>query len=860
MAMVNTTRSGLASLLVLLGLMPLASRSAAQSLPIAIETPVRAGVGYDPAVPGPDEVIGHVIGARHTRPDQVVEYFRAIAAVSPRVVLEEHGRTYEGRRLVHAIVTSPANHARLEQIRLANLRLSDAPESVSDADLAGMPAIAYMNYSIHGNEASGTEASLLLLYHLAAGDGAAVQRILDETVVIINPMLNPDGRDRFVDWVNTNRGGVAVADPQDREHNEPWPGGRTNHYWFDLNRDWLPLVHPESRGRVEVYHRWRPQLLTDYHEMGSEATYFFMPGVPSRTNPFTPAVNQELTAAIAEYHARELDQIGALYYTAEGFDDFYYGKGSTFPDVQGTVGILFEQASSRALERETRSGVLSYAFTIRNQFLASLSSLAAAVDMRERLLRYQRDFYAGSGDWARQHGVKGYVVSLDEDRTRAEELARLLQAHRVRVHGLARDLEIGGERYRPGSAYVVPVDQPQARFIASVMEPVHEFQDSIFYDVSTWTLPMAYGVRHAELRAVPGGTIGAELPPVQLTGGELVGGRAAYAYLMPWDRYYAPRALHRLQQAGVTARLMTSPFSARIAGDVIEFERGTLVIPVAQGDASVDTVHALVRQAVELDHVRMYATGTGLTPAGSDLGSEMAAVLERPRIALLTGPGASSYQVGEAWHLLTERFRIPVSLLEVGAVRGADLGRYNTMVLAGGSYGGLDVEAVRGWVRSGGRLIAMGDAVEWLVRNEILGLEAREADLEGRFDDVPYADLSDAYGAQVVGGAILGARVDETHPLAFGYEGVVPLFRQGDHAFEAAVRPGTLVGRYLEEPVLSGYLSAPRREQLAGSAAIVAERQGRGSVIAFMDHLNFRGHWYGTNGLFLNAVFFGGAF
>ena len=456
--------------------------------------------------------------------------------------------------------------------------------------------------------------------------------------------------------------------------------------------------------------------------------------------------------------------------------------------------------------------------------------------------------------------MKGYVVSLEEDRTRAEELARLLQSHRIRVHGLARDVEVGGERFRAGSAYLVPVDQPQARFVAAVMERAHEFQDSLFYDVSTWTLPLAYGVRHAELTSAPGGALGPELPPMLPSGGELVGGRASYAYLMPWDRYYAPRALYHLQEAGVRARLMSGPFSAVVDGEAMELPRGTVVIPVVQGDVRADEVHALVAEAVERDHVRVFATGTGLTPAGFDLGSRSAEVLERPRIALLTGSGASAYRVGEAWHLLTERFSIPVSLLDVDAVSGADLDRYNTIVLAGGWYGSLDAERLQGWVRSGGRLIGLGDAVEWLVRHELLGLEPREVDFEGMFEDTPYADLPDARGAQVIGGAILGARLDTTHPLAFGYDEVVPLFRQGEHAFEADVSPGTLVGRYLDEPVLSGYVSGPRRAQLAGSAAIVAERHGAGSVMGFLDDLNFRGHWYGTNGLFLNAIFFGGAF
>lgn len=842
------------------GLLLTASLAPAQELPIAIETPVPPGVSYDPGFPSPVDILGFEVGERHTFPHEVVQYFEAVAEASPRVVLRDHGRTYEGRRLIHAVVTSPENHARLEQIREQNIRLSEAPETVSDAELQAMPAVAYLAYSIHGNEASGTEASLLTLYHLAAGSGEAVESVLENAVVIINPMLNPDGRDRFTDWVNRNRGGVAVADPQDREHDEPWPGGRTNHYWFDLNRDWLPLVHPESRGRVSVYHRWRPQILTDHHEMGSDRTFFFMPGVPSRTNPFTPDINQELTAEIGEYHARLLDDIGSLYYSAEGYDDFYYGKGSTFPDVQGTVGILFEQASSRALERETDNGVLTYPFTIRNQVMTSLSTLEAVVDMRVPLLRYQREWYAAADDWARAHPTKAYVVSLQEDRTKAQLLASLLQAHRVHVYDLARNIEAGGDEFEAGEAYVVPVNQPQARFIAAVMEPMSEFEDSLFYDVSTWTLPLAYGVRHAPLTRDPGGALGRELPSIEPDGGAVVGGAAEYAYILPWDRYFAPRALWRLQELGVRARLMTQPFTAMVAGTPVELERGAVVIPVTQPEVDPQTLHAAVRQAAAEDYVRIYSTSTGLTGTGHDFGTPSAAVLDQPRIALLTGSGASAYDAGEAWHLLTERFQVPVSLLDVEAVAGADLDRYNTMVLAGGWYGNLDAERVEEWVREGGRLIALADGVEWAVENGLLDAEPVQAEMPEQLADVAYADLSDAYGAQVIGGAILGMRLDMTHPLAFGYdEEVIPVFRQGEHAYRGTAGPGTVVGRYLEQPVLSGYVSDPRREQLSGTAAILAEEVGSGAVIGIMDQANFRGFWYGTNKLFLNAVFFGGA-
>ncbi|WP_243665022.1 M14 family metallopeptidase, partial [Rhodothermus marinus] len=523
-------------------------------------------MSYDSAIPKPEEVIGHVVGTRHTAPHQIVAYFQAVAAASDRVLVEEHGRTYEGRPLIHAIVSAPENLMRLEEIRRANLWLSDDPASVSDAELARMPVVAYLGYSIHGNEASGSEASLLTLYYLAAARGPEIDSLLAQAVLIIDPMFNPDGRDRFVDWANRNRGRVPVADPQDREHLEPWPGGRTNHYWFDLNRDWLTGQHPESQGRLRLFHHWRPQLLTDHHEMGSESTFFFMPGVPSRTHPLTPARNQELTAAIARYHAEALNRIGSLYYSEEGYDDFYYGKGSTYPDANGAVGILFEQASSRALLRETRDGVLSYAFTIRNQFATSLSTLRALRALRLELLRYQRDFYREAEAIARRLPVKAYLIALEPGRTRAQMLAEVLRRHRIRVYTLARDVTVDGRTFRAGQAYVVPTQQPQVRMLQALMEQRTTFEDSLFYDVSAWTLPLAYDVVWAEWRRDPSELLGTPVDSVRLDGGELVGGHSDYAYLMTWDRFYAPAALYRLQQAGVRARVLTEAVTLPVAG------------------------------------------------------------------------------------------------------------------------------------------------------------------------------------------------------------------------------------------------------------------------------------------------------
>lgn len=834
--------------------------ASSQNLPLTIETPLPAGTTYDASIPTPHQVFGHEIGTRHTEPHQVVEYFRALAAASPRVELVEWGYTYEGRRLIHAVVSSEANMSRLEDIRLANLRLSDDPSGVSSSAIDAMPAVVLMGYSVHGNEASGTEAALLLLYHLAAGSGPAVDDVLRNSVVIIDPLYNPDGRARFTNWVNRNRGSVTVTDPNHLEHNEPWPGGRTNHYWFDLNRDWLPLVHPESEHRVATYHHWRPQVLTDFHEMGSESTYFFQPGIPSRTNPLTPPINQTLTARIGEHHARALDQIGALYYTRESFDDFYYGKGSTYPDVQGTVGILFEQASSRALERETGRGILTYAHTVRNQFLTSLSTLEASVRMREDLLRYQRDTYANAPQVAAESPIKAFVFDATDKPVAAVKLAELLGRHRVDVYRLGRDVEIGGQRFRAGQSFIVPVDQPQAAFIRGTMERMTEFEDSLFYDVSTWTLSMAYGLRHGELTRNAAPYVGERLAGDFRPRGELVGGQSPYAYAIEWGTHYAPRALHRLLQAGVQARLSTAPGTYTFGNQRMDLDRGTIIVPVQQFGVPEQQIHEMIRTIVAEDYVRVHAVPSGLAIDGPDIGSRGTNLIDLPSIAIIIGQGTFANSAGEAWHLLDRRYGIPVTLLETSRISSATLARYNTIVMTGGGYGNVSADVLRDWVRSGGRLIASSSAVDWVVRNELVELTAREVNVDSLVAGATYEELSAARGAHAIGGSIFEVSLDPTHPIAYGYGTNVPVFRQGTSFYDVSSSPGTTVGRYTESPLLSGYISPQRLESSREAMAVHAQRLGRGSIVLFADNPSFRGMWHATEGLFLNAVFFGGSF
>lgn len=832
----------------------------AGQIPLSLHTDIQ-GVEYSDAIPKPEAVFGHRIGDSHTRPDQIVRYFEAVAAAGNRVIVERHGSTYEARPLLHAIVTSPENQQRLEQLREANLRLAADPKAVPDASLDHMPVVVWMGYSVHGNEASGSEAAMLLLYHLAAGLGDPVERVLENCIVLIEPMLNPDGRSRFVDWVNGNRGRVATSDPNDREHREPWPGGRTNHYWFDLNRDWLPAQLKESRGRLELFYQWRPQLVTDFHEMGSDSTFFFMPGVPSRTNPLTPRSNFDLTRRIAAFHARYLDRLGSLYYSEEGYDDYYYGKGSTYPDINGAVGILFEQASSRALRRKARGGLLTYAFTIRNQLTASLSSLDAAVTLRHDLLAQQRDFYREALDEARRSPVKGWLFDARHCGGRIHPLIETLRRHQIQVYELARDLEVGGRTYPAGQAYIAPILQPQARLLQALMERVTNPKETVYYDVSTWTFPLAFDVDTVELRIDPQPYLGLRVKDATRSEGRVDGTDTPYAYLMEWNDYRAPAALFALQDAGIQTRLLTKSIAYGHDDSLMRFDRPMIVVPIHQQSLEAAQIEGLVRNEASKEGVSFHGVDSGWTDEGPDLGGPSSEPLEKPSIALLCGPGTGSGEVGESWFVLNERQGIPVSLLDTEDISRVDLNHYNTLILSGGSYRTVSEKGIadlKSWLEDGGLIIASDTGARWMIEGELVDERLRDWTVTAQ--KVTYEDIADARRSRSIPGSIFETVLDVTHPLAYGLNERLPVFRDHEILFEPSHSAGANVALYSEAPLLSGYVPEGTLPELKGTAAIIARRVGRGHVVLFADDPNFRAFWYGTTAVFYNAVFFGRSF
>jgi glutamine amidotransferase-like uncharacterized protein len=779
--------------------------------------------------------------------------------------LEDHAKTHEGRRLIHAIVTHPDNHEKLEAIRLANLTLSNNPKEVTDKDLNNMPMIAYLGFSIHGNEASGTEAAILLLYHLAAGSGKEIDEILKNTVLLIDPMFNPDGRARFVNWVNGNRGAIPTSDGQDREHNEPWPGGRTNHYLFDMNRDWMPVTQPESNGRIKLFHYWRPQFVLDAHEMGGNSTFFFQPGIPSRNNPNTPQRTFELSNKLIPFHSKRLDSIQSMYLTKESFDDFYYGKGSTFSDVHGSVGILFEQASSRALYRNTNQGRLTYAFSIRNHYMSTLGTLDGLVALRNEFLEYHRNFYATSSIEAKKNPVKGYLISLKDNRTRAQMLIQNLQKHRIIAHSLKKPITVKQNKFNPSEAIIIPSDQPQTRFLKGIMEKVIKFEDSLFYDVSAWTLPYAYGVKSFELKQNPKTHMGPKLDKIVLNGGEVIGGRARSAYIMKWNRYYAPKSLYKILDSGINPRLANAPFSAMINGKEVEFERGSIIIPVNQRDADSKItqreIYQMMTDLSKSDHVQIYASNSAATSSGSFLGGASHSVLEKPKVAILSGPGSSSYGVGEIWHVTNFRMKMPSSLIDADNLNKSKLANYNTIIIPDGYYQELeetDIENLKDWVLKGGTLIGTQTGSQWIINKTIINEKIKKT--ENMKLDIAYDQLRNVSGAQRIGGAIFEVELDNTHPIAYGYNNKTSLFRRGTHFFELSEGPSANVGRYSNNPLVSGYISEEKEAEIKNSASIIARRQGQGHIVLFADNPSFRAFWYGTDGLLLNAIFFGQTF
>ena len=806
-------------------------------------------VTYNKLIPKPKDIIHHEVGEWHVTHDRLVNYMQAIATAAPeRVKLETMGFTYESRPQLLLVITSKNNHARLEQIRQQHLLLSDPSKSAS-LNISDMPIVVYVGHSIHGNEPSGSNAALVSAYYLAAAQGKEIDDMLENVVILFDPSFNPDGLQRFSTWANQHKSKTLVTDPNSREFNEVWPGGRFNHYWFDLNRDWLPAVHPESQNRVRLYHQWKPNILTDHHEQGSNASFFFQPGVPSRVNPLTPKKNQELTEKLGRFHAKYLDKIGSLYFTKENYDDFYYGKGSTFPDINGAIGILFEQASSRGHAQETGNGILRFPFTIKNQFVTVLSTLEGARQLRKEFLEFQRDFYKQS---VSNQNI-GYVFGDKNDRGKTFLFIEMIQRHGIVIHEYAG---ANDNEFEKGTAYTVSLNQPQQVLIKAIFDKQLTFTDSLFYDISSWTMPLAYGIPYKEAAIT---ATGKKLDDLKMPVGELLGGKSEYGYLMEWDEFYAPRALLELQQAGLITKVATNKTEISTSAGLKKFDYGTILIPVTMQEKSSEQVFQLINLVAQKNALKIYSMQSGTASVGSDLGSSKYLSLKLPVIAMLVGAGVNALDAGEVWHLMDQRLNIPASHLDVAGFNRIDISKYSTIIMVSGSYGDVNKDKLKTWVQAGGVLIVLEEAVTWAAQNGIASVTFKKIkSAEDSAQRMPYVQREQVDGAQQMSGAIFGADVDLTHPLAYGYnQKTVSLFKANKVFMEKSKNPYATPFYYGSTPLQSGYISRENASAIKNSAAVIVNTVGSGRVINIADNPNLRGFWLGGTKLLMNAIFFG---
>ncbi len=798
-------------------------------------------VSYNDEITTPEEYLGWMPGEWHATHDQLTGYFKLLASESPRMEYTEYARSYEQRPLFYLTISSVENMSRIEEIRQDHVNLTVASKS-SSLDISTMPIVFYQGYSVHGNESSGANAALLMAYYMAAAEGERVEKLLNESVVLLDPCYNPDGLNRFASWVNSHKSKTLVSDSGDREYNEPWPRGRTNHYWFDLNRDWLLLTHPESRGRIGAFHHWKPNILTDHHEMGTNSTFFFQPGVPERTNPNTPQLNQDLTEKIGEFHAKALDEIGSSYYTKESFDDFYYGKGSTYPDIQGSIGILFEQASSRGHYQESVNGILDFPFTIRNQVVTSFSTQDAGLAMREDILAFQRDFYQ---DAARESkgNKKVYVIDKTPDYNKAIYFAEVLSQHDIVVYD---DKKIDGSFY-------VPVDQKQSQLIEAIFEIVTDFRVNIFYDVSTWNFPAAFNMEVKSSTSVNYANMevfsSENVSPQSLS---FEASKEMVSYAFEWKDLNAGALLNELLVNGFEPRMMHEPFAANTNDGTRDFGRGTIVIKAEEDREKLFAIAAK-------QNIKIYGLTSGFNPKGVMLGSPSSFKPEAVKALMIIGSGVNAYDAGEIWFQMDQRLEIPLTKVEVESVRRTNLTRYNVIIMPDGSYRGLsksDMEKIKEWVSAGGTLIAFKRALNKL-NGSIIEFENIPT-AEQSFNS--YADRQEKSAEHVIGGAIYQSQIDTSYPLFYGYTS--PLYYSFKKGTLAVKKDNNVLSNpmvYKKSPLFSGYSSQANKDRISETSGLLVYGVGRGRVVGSLDNPLFRGYWRGGNKLFDNMLFISGA-
>jgi hypothetical protein len=822
---------------------------------------------FDSLIPLPKQTLGFEIGQRHVRYDQLKQYFHTLAESSSRLKLTTIGRSAQLREQFIVTISSKKNLVNLGEILTKRNIHKKRPESTKVKQAGMEPLVLWLGYSVHGDEISGANAAMVIAYYLAATKEKSIEKMLENTIIVLEPSMNPDGMDRFVNWVNTFRGSADNGDGEHIEHHQGWVSGRTNHFWFDLNRDWLLLTQQESRHRLKYFHQYQPHVLGDYHEMGADSSYFFQPGIVSRTHPLTPKQNVTLTKTLAKYHANALDKAQRLYFSEENYDDFYYGKGSTYPDINGSIGVLFEQASSRGMQQDTVNGLLTLEFGIQNHVLTSLSTIEGAWENRKELKKYRNNFYKQALKKAKKEEFNGYLIHEEKDNYRLDTLLKTLAQHQINAYSLDEDFDYEGKKYKAGNSYYIPLEQSQYRVIKALFNQETNFADNTFYDVSGWTMPLAMNIDFKKVD----NTWGLELSDKAWANKNIAQvhkistDKGDYAYAFEWHHYLAPKLLNQLLSKKIKAKVATGGFTSQTQDKSRLFASGTIIIPAAL--QSEPNWRATLAELAASTNIDLITINTGLTSQGIDFGSRSFKLLKSPKILLLGGKDISQYEAGEIRFYLDETLQIPLTIIEHSRLAYIELANYSHLILVDGDYEKLSeakVNKLKAWVKQGGVVFGQKRGAKWLSEQEILSVNfADKKQIAQLFDSeqLSYKDKEKLSARKRIAGAIFDTKLETSHPLAFGYsDSNLPLFRNSTLIMDAGQQPFITLAKYTASPLMSGYTDKNLVNRLAHNAAIVAHNYGKGRVIATTDVLAFRGYWLGSAKLLANSLFFAKTF
>lgn len=792
---------------------------------------------FDSKIPTPEEFLGYTIGSRISEHSRINAYYEKLNEISERAELIEIGKTYENRPIYVLAITSPENIAKLNSIK-------DEREAVRRGEKVETPLIIFLGNSVHGNEISASEASLLSAFYYTASQSEKVRKQLNESIIFIDPVRNPDGQERFASWINSNVSFNRNNSSQyDREHTEGWPRGRGNHYWFDLNRDWLNIVHPESKSRVALYQDWLPHVQADHHEMGTNTSFFFEPTNPDgNESHLVPQSNYILNQRFAEYFSNALDNIGSLYYTKESYDNKNPNFGSTYPDFNGGVGILFEQASSRGLVQESENGLVTLPFTLRNQLVTSIATVDAAHGNRDALFDLQVEFFTKAT--AAVDKKRSYVIGDSYDSERLNKFIDLLLSHRLEVYENNSDIVIDSVKYLKGKSYIIPAGQPNSALVGIIFDDRTDFVDEskLGYGAG-FSIAYSTGLSYGISNSVSRGDKVDSLP--NRANNEFQ--KSDYAYLVDFRNSGSQRLLFNLLEKDIKVKTATKPLSIKNQSGDIDLSYGILLISVNSQKIGSDELYEILKQLSAESSVEIIPVSSGFSSKGVDLGSSAFKNIEKPKVLIVTGADISSTEVGEVWYLFDQQLHYSLTRVNSENFRRVPLNEFNRIVFVSGSYDFLSdaqIDELKNWIKAGGILITINSASRWAIDRNISSekLVVKEENSTTR-----------TAGRQPT--SIFSTKIDLSSPIAFGLTSdKLPVIKENSLYISSSRNS---IAKFNDSPLLNGYINPENLVQLVESASISANRSGGGSVVQFTDNPLFRGIWHGTSRTFVNAILFG---